>query len=253
MKKILISLATAIVLATSGVSVGFAQDDGAPQFRPVEMWACSLRDGKDRGDLDSVYESTVAASGDEAYAAFHLEPYYAGGLVDNFDFLYLGVWADGSTMGTNLTGYFANGDDADEEWNETLDCSSLMFASTRIQDNAGDGTGDGNFMLTVSDCNVGHGRTSGQAMAALNRFNDYRLANGSTVGSLAWFPVYGGGDAEFDFKRVHVYSDIKALGDDFSWFVDNAAYNTEGDLLDGLLSCDEARVYIGSTIMNNLN
>ena len=253
MRKILISLATAIVLATSGVSIGFAQDDGAPQFRPVEMWACSFRDGKDQGDLDKVYEGLVEASGDTAYAAWHLDPYFAGNLVDSFDFLYLGAWADSSTMGGDVAGSTTTYAEANEDWNKALDCSGLMFASTMVQEIGGEPSGDGSFVLTVSDCNVAHGRTSAQAMGALNRFNDYRVANGSAVGTFVWFPVYGGGNAEFDFKLVHAYSGGQAMGDGLQWYVDNQAYNVSNAMMDGLLQCDEARMYNGSTIMDKLN
>lgn len=253
MRKILLSCVTAIILAISAAPVSFAQDGGPPQFRPVEMWACKYKDGKDQGDMDNVYEGIVESASDEAYAAWHLTPYFVGNLQQQFDFIYLGAWADGSTFGSDLTYYFANGSDAIEAWEETVTCASLMFASSTIQPNPDNAGGDGTFMLTISDCEVAKGRTNGQALGALRRFNDYRVANGSTVGTFAWFPVYGGGNAEFDFKLAHAYSGPQALGDDFQWYVDNEAYNVEGDLTEGLVSCDEARAYVGSTIMDNLN
>lgn len=253
MKKIAISIAATFTVALSGMNVSFAQDGGPPQFRPVEMWACTLKDGKDQGDVQNVYEGIVESSGDAAYAAWHLNPYFVGNLRENFEFLYLGAWADGSSMGGGLKNEMENASDVGEEWDETLDCASLMFASNRIQANADVGEGDGNFVLAVSDCDVAEGRTSAQAIGAISRFNDYRVANGLTVGTIAWFPVYGGGDADYTFKLVSVFGDGQALGDAFQWTVDNAAYRVEGDMTDGLVSCDEARVYSGTTIMNNLN
>lgn len=253
MKKILISLATAMVLATSGVSIGFAQDGGPPQFRPVEMWACSYRDGKDQGDLDNIYEGLIEASGDTAYAAWHLNPYFAGNLSDQFDFLYLGAWADSSVMGGDVALATTTYADTNADWDEALDCNGLMFASATVQSIDAEPSGDGSFVLTVSDCNVADGRTAAQAMGALNRYNDYRVANGSTVGTFVWFPVFGGGNAEFDFKLVQAHSGGQALGDSLQWFVDNQAYNVRNSMMEGLLQCDEARMYNGSTIMDKLN
>jgi hypothetical protein len=62
----------------------------------------------------------------------------------------------------------------------------------------------------------------------------------------------GGGGAEFDFKLVHVYNDYQHLGDSFQWVVDNQAYLVNQDMTEGLVSCDEARVYNGYNISNTL-
>ena len=62
----------------------------------------------------------------------------------------------------------------------------------------------------------------------------------------------GGGDADFDFKLVNAFSGAQQWGDYFSWYVDNEAYNVYGPMTDGIVSCDESRVYVGTTIMNNM-
>ncbi len=108
-------------------------------------------------------------------------------------------------------------------------------------------------MLTVSDCKVEHGNTAAQAVGAVSRYNDYRVANGVTIGTFVWFPLFGGGDAEFDFKLAQAYSGPRALGDSLQWTIDNAAYNVRNSISQGVVSCDEARVYNGMTIMNNIS
>ena len=247
MTRLLISALITLLACAAGLAPSQAQD-GPPQFRPLEVWACSFNDGMDQGDMDDVYEDLVADTGDTAYAAFQINPYFAGQFGQNFDFVYLGAWADGSVMGADLATYLGTPDDA---WDETVSCEGSMFASNWIQPiDAPDE--EGNFVLTVSDCTVDHGSTAGQAVGAISRYNDYRVANGMTIGTLVWFPVYGGGDAEFDFKLVHVYQGPQHLGDSFKWSVDNAAYNVSNSMRQGLVSCDEARMYTGHTIMNNL-
>ena len=246
MKKVIIG--TAAFLLTIGMMPSQAQD-GPPQFRPLEMWVCNFLDGRDQDDMDDVYEEIVEAEGDNAYAAFHLNPFIAGNLGQNMDFIYLGVWADGSVMGSDMSSYLGNDETG---WNETVDCQGLMFASNQIQAPAPPGDDGGPFVVLVSDCEIGHGQSGAQAVGAISRFNDYRVANGQDIGTIVWFPFLGGGEAEFDFKLVNAFPSAQQLGDYFKWSVDNAAYNVSNQMTEGIVDCDEARMYTGRTIMNNI-
>jgi len=252
MKKLLLSAVTAACTLFLGAGVTYAQN-GVPEIRPLEMWVCNYRDGKDQGDMDKVFEEFVEATEGDAYAGYRLVPSYVSGAQD-FDFIYLGVWENGSMMGRDLADYSVKGDDADEAWDEVADCpASLMYGSIRIEQNDDADGGSGNFMVSISDCKVGHSVSNSQAIGALTRFNNYRVANGSTVGTIVWFPVYGGGDVEFDFKLAHVYSGPQHFGDSFQWAVDNQSYLVQADMLDGVVSCDVPRLYNGDTILNNMN
>jgi hypothetical protein len=252
MKRLLLVTLTAAFTFSMNIPTTFAQD-GPPQFRPVEMWVCSFKDRKDQGDIDDVYEMIAASDEDGGYAAWQLNPYFAGTRGQNIDFIYLGAWADNATMGAGLEDAWQNHPEIDEAWEEVVDCQGLMFASLRIQPNPDNADGNGNFVLSVSDCKTGHGVGSAQAVDAIRKFNDYRVANGVTLGTFAWFPVYGGGDAEFDFKLATAYSGPRAWGDAGQWTVDNAAYRTRSAITDGIVDCDEARLYTGRTLMDNLN
>jgi len=247
MKRLSISAVTALCVFTIGLAPVQSQD-GPPQFRPIELWVCNFNDGKDQGDMNDVYDDIVEASGDTAYSAFQLNPYFAGQRGQNIDFVYLGAWGDGSVMGADMAGYLGT---PDEDWDDTVDCQGSMMGSNWIQpiDAPND---SGNFVMTVADCTVDHGSSAAQAVGAITRYNDYRVANGMTIGTLVWFPVYGGGDAEFDFKLVHVYTGAQQMGDSFKWSIDNAAYNVSNSMRQGLVACDDARLYTGRTIMNNL-
>jgi hypothetical protein len=245
MKRLIVG--TFAFLLTIGMMPAQAQD-GPPQFRPLEVWACSFNDGMDQDDMDDVYEEIVEASGDTAYSAFQLTPYFRGTFGPNIDFVYLGAWADGSVMGADMASYLGT---PDESWDDTVTCQGFLYASNwvqPIQPPEDSGTG----VVTVSDCTIDHGSTPAQAVGAISRFNNYRVANGMTIGTLVWFPVYGANDAEFDFKLVSVYSDAQHMGDAFKWSVDNAAYNVSASMTAGLVSCDEARLYTARTIMNNI-
>jgi len=249
MKRLLLAAVTVACTLSMGISTSFAQD-GPPQFQPVEMWVCQFNDGKDQGDMDKVYEDLVEETGDSAYAAFQLNAYFR--VNQEFDFIYLGAWADGSTMGSGIGADMAGDSDSSEGWDETVTCpASLMYASTWINP-PNDSGGPEDFILTIADCNVAHGSSNGQAFGALQRYSDYAKANGSDVATAVWFPAFGGGNTEFDFKVANVYSGPQHFGDSMQWFTENQAYIARGNITEGIVSCDSPRVYSGSTIMNNL-
>ena len=253
MKKILLIAAAAATTWCLLAAPASAQDDG-PMFQPLEMWTCKFRDRKDQDDMNDVYEGIAEATGGAPYAAWQLNPYMAGNRIDLFDFIYLGAWPDGSAMGADMANYFANAGDVGQAWEDTVECAGFLYASNTIQDVPDNGDDDsGNFMLAISDCKIAHGRTAAQAVGALNSYNDYRVANGSVVPTFVWFPAYGSGGAEFDFKLAQAYSGPQALGDQLSWFVDNQAYNVNNAMTQGLVDCDESRLYIGRTLMDSMN
>jgi hypothetical protein len=251
MKRLLLAMTSAALTLSMAVSTTQAQD-GVPQFVPVEMWACSFNDGKDQEDMDDVYDLFIGEDNESPYAAWQINPYFAGNLNQQFDFLYLGAWANGAAMGAGVAGDLAS-DDVSEAWDDAVNCGALMFASLTIEETPEPGEAGDDFILTIQDCNVGHAVSNGQASSAIRAYNDYRVANGLTVATFIWYPIAGGGDADFDFKLVRGYDDAQAWGNANQWIVDNMAYVRRGQLLDGIVSCDESRVYTGRTLMNNLN
>ena len=255
MKKILTSITSAIVVAFSGLSVSVAQDDMAvPDLIPIELMACSFRDGQDQSDYDRVNARMVEWMEDndsEPYAGFQLNPIYAGN--QDFDFVYVGVWANGSSMGTDITEYAATAGDISDASNEVVDCpGSSMYTSLQLRETASDGPADG-FVLTLSDCEVAKGRSVRDAIDALREYGAYRDASGApTGGTWVWFPTLGNGEEDFDFKLANSYANVQGFGDGFQWNRDQQAYIKRTELFGGLLSCNTARGYVGDTIVNTL-
>lgn len=255
MRKFFLTSAAAIMIAFFGGSISFAQDDGPPNFVPLELQACNYKDRKDRGDLDDAMDEMVKwmDNNDAApYAAWVLEKFFTGA-DQKFDFLYMGAWPNGSTMGKDTSQYRATAGDAISAFNEVADCpANLLFGSLNVKAPVeSDGQGDG-FVLTFSDCTVADGRKTRDAIAAVRAYGEYRDAHGSSGGTWLFFPVYGGGPGEFDFKIINSYSSLEAFGNGYQWVIENAAYLKQNELYDGLLSCDVARAYDGDTIVNTM-
>jgi len=257
MRKILISLAALTIAAFSGISMSFAQDDGPPNFVPIEMQACNYADGKDSDDVDDAMDDMVKWMEDNdgaPYAAWILTKFYTDPTRE-FDFLYLGAWPNGSTMGQDQAHYFATAKDEMAAFSDAADCggSSALYASLEVKaPPESDGQGDG-FILTMSDCKVAEGRKTADAIAAVRAYGEYRDANGSPGGTYLFFPAFGvAADAEFDFKMLNGHASVEEFGNHYQWIVENAAYLKSGELMDGLLECDTPRAYAGDTVVNTI-
>lgn len=255
MKRILFSIASAIAVAISGVSVTLAQDGGPPNFVPVEMQVCNFNDGKDGDDLQNAMDEMVdwmEKSDSAPYAAWTLSKFFVAPNLE-FDFLYLGAWPNGSTMGKDTAHYRSSAADAIAAFDDVAECpGTFLYASLNVkQPPENDGQGDG-FVVTMSDCTVADGRKTEDAIAAIRAYGAYRDANGSPGGTYLWFPAYGGGTAVFDFKMVNTHASMEAFGNNYQWIVENAAYRKQGELLDGLVDCDVARAYAGDTVVNTM-
>ena len=249
MKRLTITMLSATL--AMAVSTTSSAQDAPPNFLPLEMWACTFNDRQDQDDMNRVYEMVEEEGGDVAYAAWQLNPYMAGDRINQFDFLYLGAWANNTTMGNDLANVLSS--ESEAAWGEVARCGGTLFASLTIQANPPPSDDSGDFMIAIQDCKTAHGASNLQALNAIRQFNDYRVANGMTLGTFAWFPVYGNGEADFNFKLATAYDNPEALGASGQWTVDNAAYRVRTDMMEGIVSCDEGRLYIGSTIMDNLN
>lgn len=253
MRKFLLTSIASFFVTLWGAGIAFAQDGSdVPNLIPIEVDVCSYRDGKDSGDYDKAMDRMKQWMDDndaQPYAAFKLDPFYAGN--QEFDFVYIGVWASGASMGQDIVQYRASAGAAIEAAEEVADCvGSTMMTSLNVMQPPADGPDS--FVLTVTDCNVEDGRSTRAAVAALREYGEYRNANGSPGGMWVWFPSYGSGNEDYSFKLASSYAGIEAFGNNFQWNRDQQAYIKRTELFSGLLDCNVARSYTGSTIVNTL-
>lgn len=253
MRKIFLTTVTSLFVTLSGAGVTFAQDGSdVPDLVPIEVQVCSYRDGKDSGDYDNAMDKMkkwMDENDAQPYAAFKLDPFYAGD--QEFDFVYIGVWANGTSMGKDIVQYRASAGDAIAASEDVVDCAgSNLMTSLNIMRAEGDAPDS--FVLTVTDCSVADGRSIRDALGALTEYGEYRNATGSPGNMWVWFPSFGSGGDDFDFKLASSYAGIEAFGNNFQWNRDNQAYMKRRELFTGLLDCNVARSYVGNTIVNTL-
>jgi len=244
MKKIMLSVSTAALLMLVGAGPALAQDDGM-RVIPVELYAYSYNDRKDSGDLDKVIDKWNAymdKNGFDTYAAWTLTPDYFGPDQD-FDVIWLGAATNAVAMGEGHDAWLADSDGIADEFADVLTCNAHSNYASVNHKALPPGDMPAHSVITFSDCNYKDGATFSAVDAAMDDWSQYLADAGSTAGIFHWYPVWGGGDEDFDFKWLEVYANHAELGAGYERMGNGGGYMTSGRLFGHLLKCDSARVY----------
>lgn len=248
MKKMLISsfMAGLILAASSGA---FSADHDGMLVIPVDLYACTYKDGKDSEDLDKViakWNAWADKRNIDDYAAWTLTPYYYGP-EQEFDVLWLGAGKDAVVLGRAQDDYLANNDGIAQDFDEVISCNahtnmaSINFKATP------EGATPANSVLTFSDCSYDDGATFDALGEAMGKWSKHLSDAGSNAGVWHWYPVYGGGGEEFDFKWVEAFENFADLGADYESYGNGRGFETYREVLSDLVSCDSTRAYLAQS------
>jgi hypothetical protein len=245
MKKTLSWLTVGSLLLGAAAGNTHAADsaDDPPKMVPVEIYVCNFNGGKGPADLDTwskKWNEWYDAQSSAPYSGYSLTPFYYGNDQD-FDFLWLGVSPDMTSMGLAYDEYFAKGGSLAAEFNAMADCGAHSnFATMNIKPPPDDDATS--FFLSFSDCKIKEGKEWSDAHTALSAWADYRKAHGSEAGMWVMWPAYGGGKVEFDFKFIVSHRSLEKLGADWDQYA-SGGYEKSGELFDSVLDCDVSRAY----------
>ncbi|MCW8925329.1 MAG: hypothetical protein OQJ84_03655 [Xanthomonadales bacterium] len=246
MTKNLISSLTTGLLLLAGSSAVLAEDEVSFKVVPVEMFACSYNEGKGPADLDKAtakWNAWADGQGLDSYAAWTLTPYYYGPDQD-FDVIWLGAGKDAVALGKAQDAYLTEDAGVRAGFGEVVNCDAhVNYASLQFKAPPDNAT-PGNSVLTFSDCNFKEGATFEALSAAMDKWSMHLSEAGSTAAIWHWYPVYGGGGEEFDFKWLEGFANFEELGGDFERMGNGGGYKVSNELFSDLLDCDSSRAYV---------
>lgn len=248
MKRVLITLLSAGVSCFAAASVVADQheDDGFLVI-PVELWACSLNDGKDSADVDAFaknFNKWADDHGIDDYAAWTLSPWYFGpGANAGFDVLWLGAAKDAVALGSLQEKWLAPDNSLLPEATELWRCDAHTSMASVNYKPTPKGKTPENSVMTFSDCNYNEDASFEAIDEAMGAWSAYIGEKGSEAGIFHWYPVYGGGGEDYGFKWIEAHSNLETLGADFEMIGNGRGYEKYGELFGPLIECDSSRVY----------
>jgi len=235
-----------------GISGALAQD-GPPTFTPVEIIGCNFIGNNDMSDLTPVIENFnewADEAGIDNYTAIISEPFFRNAQFP-YDFLWIGMFADGAALGSVLHQWVNQSDDLPAQFDEVVDCPSRAgYASVSLKAASGEGDGvedGGKFILEFTNCTVHENRTGPEAAGAIREWIDYLTENGSSSSHSLLVPGPGeASDADYSFKWLKAHSSYISLGKEFELNLNNGGIGMRNDLFGRVMSCDSSRIYNSS-------
>jgi hypothetical protein len=251
MRKFLTVLVSGGLFLSAGIGIADEHEgeaDEANVATPVEMFACKYNEGKGPADLDAAtkkWNAWADKQGIDDYAAWTLVSYYSGPEQD-FDVLWLGASENAKTLGRVQDTWLATGAKEAEAFNDAISCdvhaaySVLQMKTPPKRDNPS------NIVISFSDCNTAEGTTFDDMYMPMIEWGKYRGENGSTGGMWVFFPAFGGGGEDFEFKWVTAYQNLEDMGADWDQFSESG-WQKANELFAGKLSCDSTRSYLATS------
>lgn len=242
------SLAAVFVLLFTGQVIAQVSKDGMGKVVPVELYACTYNEGKGAADLDKViarWNKFMDDNGTDDYSAWTLTPFHYGQEQD-FDVIWLGAFADGNAMGSGINTWLTKGGDIQKGYDEVLDCGAHLGMSSAMYKAPEGGNAPASGIITMMDCELNEGHRYPEVKAAEIKWAEYLTGKGSKAAYYHWFPIFGGGDAEFDYKIVFSYPSYVELGADFELNANGGGREAGQEIFGDIDECDDARVYVAT-------
>ena len=239
-------LAVAGLVLFSAPSFAQVSAEGMGKVVPVEMYACKFNEGKGRSDLAMVIDQWNEYADDsdmDDYAAWLLTPFFFTPEQD-FDILWLGAYRDGNAMGSGLHNWISNGQELSAAFAEVVDCIAHVAYSSAMYKAPSGGNAPESGLISMMDCKLNEGHRYSDIKAAELKWADHLLESGSDAAFYHWRPMYGGGDADFDYKVVFAYPDFVQLGADVEMLLNGGGRQVSQSIFGDIDECDDARVYI---------
>lgn len=250
MRKFLTVLASGGLLLSSSIGFADSHEGDAEESNvasPLEMFACNYNEGKGPADLDGAIKKWNAwadKKGIEDYSAWTLVPYYSSPTQD-FDVLWLGGSEKAKTLGRIQDVWIGTGGKEQQAFAEVISCDShaaysvLQMKAPPKRDNPS------NVVISFSDCNTAEGVRFDDLYMPMIEWGEYMGEHGSKAGMWVFFPSFGGGGEEFDFKWVDAFQNLEDMGADWD-HMNESGWKKANELFAGKLSCDSSRTYLAT-------
>lgn len=242
-------VAAACLLCFVDVSVAQVTSEGMGKILPVELYVCNFNDGQDAGDLDRVtrrFNDYMDKKNADYYAAWTLSPYFYGP-TQNVDFIWMGAYRDALALGADTDEWLSTGREIAEAFDEVAECNTHLGLNSAMYKSPPNNETPASSIISIMDCKLNEGHRYSDIRSAELKWAEHMNSVGSTAGTWHWFPRFGGGTAEYDYKVVNAYANFSEMGKDLERRANGGDFSVSQDIFGDIDECDDARVYVAQS------
>ncbi len=238
------ALAAASVFAFQAPAWADSHEASGPQFNMIHVRTCNFNDGQSFDEFNRAvrnWNRWADRQDVNDYLAFAMTPNFHG--ADTFDLGWIGLSSSAESLGAALDLYRTEGGDIAGDFAEVVTCDTHgMFASSEVKA-ASDPEPPDNVVVVFRDCKINDGVSFDELGEAQAAWGTFMSENGYPQGEWTWWPVFGGGGAEYDYKLVQGFPNHAAVGRMLEMYGNGGGWRSYQELLGGLVQCDDGRVY----------
>ncbi|PLW81270.1 hypothetical protein CWI75_16725 [Kineobactrum sediminis] len=239
MKKAVQVMTGALVLASFTVAPVHADEHMRAQ--PVELYACTFREGKSMKDLEKANTNFKkwAAANTSGHTAWMITPQFRSAETE-FDVGWIGGYQSADHFGAAIDKWVNESGNVSQAYYDTVDCSHALMAS--YDTGAPDGPpGDG--VVWFSRCSLEDDASLSEAAASHAEVTAMMREMGAQGSSWMFVPGLGSVDADFDYYHVAAWPSYPAFASAWEAYVNGGGMEKATALYDGVASCKSPNLY----------
>ena len=245
MKNVIRMTVGAAMLAALTTAPAHANDHMAAQ--PVELYACTFRDGKGMKDLEKANNDFKkwAASNTSGHSAWMITPQFRS-METEFHVGWIGAYQSAEAFGASVDKWVNASGSVSQAYFDVVDCGHAMMSSYATG-GQGDAPGDG--VVWFSRCSLEGDASVADAAAGHARVAAMMQEVGAGGSSWVFVPGLGSGDAEFDYYHVAAWPSYPAFAKAWEAYVNGGGMAKADALLEGASSCKSPNMYDAQLIL----
>ena len=245
MKTVICTTVGAAVFAALAITPAQADDHMTAQ--PVELYACTFRDGKGMKDLEKANANFKkwAADNTSGHNAWMITPQFRS-MDTEFHVGWIGAYQTAEDFGASTDKWVNASGSVSQAYYDAVECSHAMMSSYAT---GGQGAAPGDGVVWFSRCSLEDDASVADAAAGHARVADMMEGMGAGGSSWIFVPGLGSGDAEFDYYHVAAWPSYPAFAKAWEAYVNGGGMAKAMELHEGVSNCKSPNMYDAQLIL----
>lgn len=215
--------------------------------QPVELYACTFRDGKGMKDLEKANASFKkwAADNTSGHSAWMITPQFRS-MDTEFHVGWIGAYQSAADFGSSTDKWVNASGSVSQAYYDAVECSHAMMSSYAT---GGQGGAPGDGVVWFSRCSLEDDASVADAAAGHAGVAAMMEEMGAGGSSWMFVPGLGSAEAEFDYYHVAAWPSYPAFAKAWEAYVNGGGMAKAAEHTEGVSRCKSPNMYDAQLIL----